>query len=173
MTETRVVRVDCRAQEPMRKETGLGFLFMSRFLAYQKRVFVLSPPGRAVDARRRIALVRLRFAGSAITCVTLHHDDDDHMLYRLRFCRVVDATEGLLRLQRWFIRRLRGRRLAVCMGLHARLGVGCLLAALDEELVRAFIIAPRTATRGAAQQSSRACGLFIGHSWEELWEVIQ
>ncbi len=128
----------------MQKETGLGHLFLSRFLAYQERVFVLSPLVRVVDARRRIVLVRLRFAGSAITCVTLHHDDDEHhVLYHLRFCRVVDATEGLLRLQRRFIRRLRGRRLAVCMALHARLGVGSLLAALDENLVRVFIIAPR------------------------------
>ena len=47
-----------------------------------------------------------------------------------------DVTLLLIRLQRWSKRMLRARRsLAVCMGIHARLGAGCLLASLDEDVL--------------------------------------
>lgn len=61
----------------------------------------------------------------------------------LQFCRVVDETRLLTRLQRWFVRenaRRRQNHLALCMALHPRLGSDSPLHALDPDLVRALII---------------------------------
>jgi hypothetical protein len=61
----------------------------------------------------------------------------------LQFCRVLDETHCLTRLQRWFVRenaRRRQKRLALCMALHPRLGRDSPLHALDPDLLRTHVI---------------------------------
>ena len=54
---------------------------------------------------------------------------------------IEDLTHLLIRLQRWSKRMMRARRLlAVCMGMHARLGSKCLMGGLLGEDLLALIV---------------------------------
>jgi hypothetical protein len=54
---------------------------------------------------------------------------------------IEDVTFLLIRLQRWSKRMIRTRRrLALCMGMHARLGDKCLLASLGEDVIQLLLM---------------------------------
>jgi hypothetical protein len=155
---THVVEVDCR-EKPARNGYGVGFLCdfgrQTWCLGFRGRLFVLTCWTAGPAGPVRWSFVRLRFDRDAITGIALQ--DAGEPLHHLQFCRVADETPGLVRLQRWVVRacRLRrGRELAACMGLHARLGARSPLAALDPDLFRGLVLrrAPRRALSGGVAQ---------------------
>ncbi len=141
---THVVEVNYRGK-PARSGDGVGFLCafgrQTWCLGFKGRLFVLTcwtagPPGPV-----RWSLVRLRFDWGTITGLAVQ--DVGETLHHLQFCRVADATPWLVRLQRWVVRacrRRKGLHLAMCMGLHPRLGAASPLAVLDPDLLRTLVL---------------------------------
>lgn len=148
LLETRVIEADYRITPSCSTQgTGVlcGFGDSLWFLGYKNRLLRLVA-WRPASRDLRYGLIRLKLdwedtkqppLATVITGIILHKAGKARQY--LQFCRILDFTSHLIRLQRWFVREnamRKAKTLALCMALHPRLGKDSLLNTLDEDLVQ-------------------------------------